>query len=438
MDPIALTSDQFDALATRVGEAAGAAALKAINTVSDDDRPAAAKAAPAVVKSRRIFPRLSLAVKGMVTGKWDRAGYEREISKAARELWYTDADGVAPNAVIWPKSLTEAQALFEYMGEKESLQAAEHISAVRAMTESLTTTLSGGTAGGLLVPPEFRQDMFVEALSPRVALRRVPGVTTLQVTGVDLRFPRESVRAGASQAAEAGTISSADATLASQAVRIEKQYAMRRFSSEWFADANPAAGPFINRTVVRDLAIQQDIQYLRGTGVSPQVTGMLSLSGTTSPPSLGANGRTPTWDDILEVIYLLEAADVPNVDFCICHPRPIFTLSREKDGEGRYLATSDGVARLQFGADAMLLNQVPAYKTTNLTITQTVGGSTDCTTMIFGDSSQVFILERGGVELMTSEHLYFTTDEIAVRVIARSAPVVLQPASIELLVGVRA
>ena len=434
-----LTADQVESLVAN----AVAAGIKAANTVDPEARPAAAKVAAPAFHKRRGLPSFDRALKAAGTEDWSNAGFEKDVQTAARELWDPKKDwGLSKYGVLWYKSAKEALDLFEYMGEREATKELDRVdSAIKAMTESLTVSISGGTAGGLLVPPEFRQDLFAYALTPQVAVRRVPGVNVVQVNSNIVRFPRETTRAGASQAAEAGTLSSADATLAAQQIVIEKQYAFRRWSSELGSDAQPAFSAFLNQTVIRDLGVQQDIQFLRGTGSTPQITGLLNYSSLTTGPSLGTNGRSVTHDDFIEAVYLLENANVTNPDFVIAHPRTLNTLRKSKDGVGRYQWTPQGLP-LAGGApgapDLMVAGYLPAFKTTNLTITETAGSSTDCSTAIVGDSSQVFILERAGVEVAFSEHLYFNTDELAVRAISRSSLVLLQPAAVTLITGIRA
>lgn len=433
-----LTADQVESLVSN----AVAAGIKAANTVDPDARPAATKAAPAVHKKRGL-PKMTKAIKALRSGREGDAGFELDVIKAARQLWDPKSDWeFESNSVFWYKSPAEAAELFEYMGEQELSRDADRIdSAIKAMSESLTVSISGGTAGGLLVPPEFLQSQFAFALSPEVAVRRVPGIKVIPVNSNIVRLPRESSRAGASEAAEAGTLSSADATLAAQQITINKKYAMRRWSSELAADSEPAFAAFLNATVARDLGIQEDVNYLRGTGSSNQDTGFLSYSSLTTGPSLGDNGRSVTHDDFLDAVYLLEAANARNVDFVIAHPRTLNTLRKSKDGVGRYQWSPDGrpVAAGSVGApDYMIAGYLPAFKTTNLSIAQTAGSSTDCSTAIVGDSSQVLILERAGVEIAFSEHLYFATDELAVRAIMRTGFAILQPAAVSLITGIRA
>ena len=420
-------------------------AVKALNPPDPEQRPGqSAKGSNVNLRRYSPFPSLYKAMRGAYKGWEDDSAYERDFREASKiALGYTgqNNDLESPTSVVWPNTAKEAAAIFDLMSERGASKAMDRVDgAIKAMTESLTVTISGGTAGGILVPPEFAQSLFAYALSPRVALRNVPGIRRYAAQSNLVYFPRETTRAGASQANEAGTLSSADATLAQQNVTIQKQYAFRRWSSELAADARPAFNEFLSNTVLRDLAIQQDIQYLRGDGSAPAITGVLSYSGLTSGPSLGANGRTPKSDDILDAVYNLDAVNA-TADFVICHPRTINSLRKEKDNEGRYLLSYTPVALGSDGAPQprpVLAGYLPAYTTTNLLITQTVGGSTDCSTAIIGDSSQVYIVERPGTELAFSEHLYFNTDELAVRAISRSTIVIIQPTAVELITGIRA
>ena len=435
-----LTADQVSDLV----KVAVSDALKAVNTVDHADRPEAVKSV-SFIPRHKLFPSLVKALVSAKNGRLD--GFEREIHDAGRKLWYQklgNSEQLEDGSVIWPRTPNELYQVLTEMGETKSADRVE--SAIKAMTEAVTYTLSGGTGGGILNPPEFLQGLFAYALAPRNALRRVPGVRVIPVTGSNIRLPRESTRAGASQAAEAGTLSSADATLAQQNITIEKQYAMRRWSSELGADSDPAFAAFLDATVIRDLDIQQDIQWLRGTGSTPQVTGILSYSSlttSTAPVATSTNGDVLTFDDVMFAAYDLDAVNA-EADFAIGHPRNIHTLRKTKDANGRYLMSFDGtprgfgLARDAGGPDAILADFLPFFKTTNLTITQTVGTNTDCTTIIVGDSRQVLILERQGIELMLSPHVYFTTDELAVRAIGRSAIAILQPTAVTLLTGVRA
>lgn len=432
--------------------------IKAANTVNPADRPAspsgAVDGAPAWVK-RRQFPSLTRALKSARSGSFKNSGFELEVSNAAKQLWYGQSDDdVADRSIVWPTTVEQAIELFDHMGETKatkeldrlddaikSVESVGRSGAVKAMGESGSYALTGGTSGGILVPPEFLQSLFSYALAPKVALRRVPGIRALQVNSNNVRLPRETTRAGASQASEAGTLNSADATLAQQSITIEKQYAFRRWSNELASDANPSFMTFLGQTVVRDLAIQQDSQYLQGSGSTPQIQGIIGYSSVTNPTTPnGTNGGSPDFDTFHDAVYQLDLVNA-DCDFLITHPRTWNTLRKKKDSNGRYLMSATGIP-VGYGDSAgnprgLLLDYIPIYTTTSLSIALTVGTNSDCTTAIMGDSSQVVILERAGIELGFSEHVYFGTDEMAVRAIARSAIAILQPAAVETLTGIR-
>ena len=446
-----LTADQV----TDLVKGAVAEAIKAINPPDPAQIPGqSTKAVGANVNLRRYnpFPSIKASLNASRKGRWDDgAAFERDFVMAAKELFgYVgkEADGVSDASIIWPTNLDEARSILAYMGERDAAKAVDRldaavksVDATKAMTESVTATFTSGSAGGFLVPPEFAQSLFSYALTPRVAVRNVPGIQTYQATGSTVFLPRESTRAGASQAAEAGTLSSADATLSEQTITIQKQYASRRWSNELAKDSNPAFASFLSNTLGRDLAVQQDSQFLSGSGSGAQITGILSYTGLTTGPSLGTNGRTIKNDDILDAAYNLEAANA-DCNFVICHPRVVNSLRKEKDNEGRYLISTQPIAwtgeSTQTSAPRRVLaGYLPISTSTSLSIAQTVGASTDCTSVIIGDASQVYIVERQGVEIMFSEHVYFTTDELAVRAITRSSIAILQPLAVELITGVR-
>lgn len=441
-----VTTDQLKELITE--------AVKAINPPDPAQVPGqSTKAVGANVNLRRYnpFPSINRAVRAAKSGRFDdSSSFERDFVMAAKQVFNyvgDNADGVGDQSVIWPANLEEARTVLAYMGERDAAKsldqidaAVKSIDATKAMTEAVTATFTAGTAGGYLVPPQFLQSLFSYALTPRVALRQVPGINIVQVDSPTVFLPRETTRAGASQAAEAGTLTVQDATLGIQTVTIQKQFASRRWSNELANDSNPAFASFLSKTLGRDLAVQQDSQYLIGAGTGAQITGITGFSSTTTGPSLGTNGRSLKNDDIIDAAYLLEAAN-SDANFMICHPRVINSLRKEKDNEGRYLVSTQPIAWVGAGTQSapqkVVAGYLPVSTTTTLPITNTVGSSTDCTTVIIGDVSQLYIFERAGIEIMFSEHVYFATDELAVRAIARSSVGVLQPAAIELILGVR-
>ncbi len=434
-------------------------ALAAVNTVDPADRPGASKAVEAPAFNRRSYglPRLGKAMNGAFRGGFRASeAFERDVTQAAAALWgyaderQDDADdpiieeaGRAKSyrSIIWPKTRQEMVEVLYALGEKAKATEVDRIDqAIKAMGEGT------GSAGGFLVPTQYLQDQFSYALVSTTAIRQIPGIQFMPVTSNVVALPRESAKAGASEANEAGALTAADATLAQQTITIRKQYGYRQYSNELLADANPAWNEFLANTLVRDVALEQDLQFLAGTGTAPQIQGLIGYSGITAGPSLGANGATPSWDNFFDGVYNLRAANA-EPDFVVMHPRVLNSLAKLKDTTNNYLmSNASGYNAPQLmstglrdaaAPKAILLGFLPVWFSSQLSITQTVGTSTDCTTVIMGNQRNVIVLERQGLEVAYSEHVGFANDQSAARCIGRAAIAVLQPSAVETITGVR-
>jgi HK97 family phage major capsid protein len=386
-------------------------------------------------------------------GGWKQSEtFERDISQAASELFgYSgerlDADdpiveevGAGKNyrSVIWPKTRAEMADVLYAVGERAHAEEVDRIDmAIRAMAE-------GTSGGGLeLVPTQFAQDRFAYVMTSTIAVRQVPGIQTMPVRSNVITLPRELTAAGASQANEAGTLTAQDAVLATQTINIRKQYGFRRYSNELLADADPAWNEFLANTLVRDVALSQDLQYLEGSGGAPQIQGLVGYTGLTSLSS-GTNGASPDFDTFYDAQYALRLVNA-EPDFIIAHPRVLNSLAKLKDSDGNYiLSNRNGVnAPGAFGtglpgaAPKGIVIEIPLWFSSQINIARTVGTSTNCTTVIIGRADQVLLLDRQGIEVAFSEHLYFNTDETAARAIARSAIAVITPIAVATIAGVK-
>jgi HK97 family phage major capsid protein len=420
-------------------------AVKAVNTVADEDRPAAVKSVN-VVKRAYGLPKVGVAMKATTRGNDRGAEFERDFSQAAAEVFGYGSDREGSRSIFWPKTMDEAVQVLDAMGESKH---ADLVNTAKAMAEGTTG------AGGAMVPPQYLQEAFAYALTPGIVVRNLPGVTVMPVkTGTTVYLPREDVRAGGASAAEAASLSAQDVTFAQQAITLKKQYGYRQFSNELLADADPAWNQFITKTLLRDVALYQDAQYLEGAGTGNFVTGFAAYGSTTTGPipgtAGGTNGGTVVLDNILDAVYNLRAVNVEpqqGSGFFIMHPRTLNTLTKIKDTTGNYIVSSfQGVNTPMYfggqlpgsnGPKAMLLG-VPVYLTSQIGITNTVGTSTDCSNIYVGDASKVIILERQGIELAFSDQVGFASDQSAWRAIGRSAVAITQPTALEVIKGVRA
>lgn len=452
-----ITTDQLEKLVTEAASKGAEAAIRAADHVDPTTRPGGSGTVSNVNLQRPQRPSLSRAVRAAKRGHWKGAELERDFTQAVRDVllkdWRGDGDDeddgdTAGMTFGWTMDATA----FRSVMEKASIPAENtKFAAYRAMAESsISVSYGGAAAGGALTAPQYLPEEFVLSLQPGAIFRQIPGVDTIPVNFQTVLIPRETAKGAFSMVAEAGTLSASDPTFASQSITIRKGYAYRQYSNELLADANPALDRYLTQTVARDVALGWDLQYLEGSGSGSNITGLLNYSGTTSPTSkanLGPNGGVPTADTFKQLIYGVRAANAePNA--WVMNPRTLETVAELKDANGRYIYSDNafsqpimlpGQSNFTYPGYAVgsLLGR-PVYLSTQISTSQTVGTSTDCSWIGLGNFNFARILERQGVEIMVSEHIAFTTDQTAIRATSRAALALTQPAAFSVLTGVRA
>jgi HK97 family phage major capsid protein len=373
---------------------------------------------------------------------WRGAELERDVVQATSEIWNIKPEKEKrdlSDSVMIPSSLSNWRTTLQ----KAALHPEINIPAFRAASEASTG------AGGALVPPEYLQDQYTLSLQGPVAFVNTPGVTDIPVKSNSVFFPRETVMPTSGAYAEAATITESDPTFGQQNVIIKKQAALNQFSNELLADAIPEYEQEISKSLVRSLTLYQDQQYLEGTGSGAQIVGLGSYSGLTTGYTAATDGDSYSAagaaDKLINLVYAARIAGWEPSAW-IMHPRVMQSLAKVKDSQNRYVLESVGGV---YGAPLAIPNvgalptqnvyQVPPWKalllgipvlfSNQIPITETQGGSSAATHLYLGDFNLARRLVRQAIEMAISEHIYFTTDQTAVRVSGRSSIVLLQPAA---------
>lgn len=450
-----ITTEQLEKLVTDAASKGAEAAIRAADHVDPTARPGGSGTVSNVNLQRPQRPSFTKAVRAAKRGHWKGAELERDFTQAVREVLLKDVDqdeDDGDNAGSTFGWTMDAQAFRTVMERADIPAENTKFAAYRAMAESSITVSYGGAAGGgALTAPQYLPEEFVLSLQPGAIFRQMPGVDTIPVNFQVALIPRESAKGSFSMVAEAGTLNASDPTFASQSITIRKGYAYRQYSNELLADANPALDRYLTQTVARDVALGWDLQFLEGSGVSPNISGLLNYSGLTTAgvPTMGVAGGTPTADNLKDMITALRTANAePNA--WVMHPRSLGSIAKLKDADGRYLFTDNafgqpvmlpGTGNFTYPGFAvgMLLNR-PVYLSSQISTTtaSTNGANSDCSWIGLGNFNFARILERQGVEIMVSEHIAFTTDQTAIRATARAALALTQPTAFAVLSGVRA
>jgi HK97 family phage major capsid protein len=80
---------------------------------------------------------------------------------------------------------------------------------------------------------------------------------------------------------------------------------------------------------------------------------------------------------------------------------------------------------------------VPYAETTQIPVTLTQGTSTDCSDVFVGQWDEALVLERGGIEIATSDQILFQNYQTAIRAIVRRDFVVRHGIAFAVAIGVR-
>lgn len=240
-----------------------------------------------------------------------------------------------------------------------------------------------GAAGGYLVPIETAEEI-VRLIRARSAVMRlgpriVPVKKELDVAGI-------ASGATAYYISENAAIPTSEETFSLSALlRPRELAALVPISNRLLRDAalNPDVEQVIREDIAEVLALRSDLAFLRGSGAANEPLGVKGTPGLTAAPNLGANGRTPTFDDLKDVVAALRTANAPfRRPGWAFHPRTINTLDKIKDGQGRYLADAGLLTFDATGGGGSLLG-FPFVTSTQIPANITTGTSTDTTEVYF-------------------------------------------------------
>lgn len=288
-----------------------------------------------------------------------------------------------------------------------------HTAEGKAMTEGT------GNQGGYLVQPEIERRI-VEAIESDNVLRDL--CSKVNVTTNSIQVDNIGLSTQAGWVAELGTKPESTAlTLASVTASVFTAAGLATVSNQLLADANPAVDGLVTSDLVKRLVALEETAFISGTGTG-QPLGILNTPGvSTTTYTEGSPTVAALLDKILDAIAdVQENHGQPSA--ILMHPRTWTRILKAKDATtGAYYVgqaldsvlpdvTSPRTRRrgpqfLLWGVPVVLSNRIP----TNL------GGGTNESRVIVGDFSEALILDRQGVTIDESPHVYFTTNQTVFR-----------------------
>lgn len=260
-----------------------------------------------------------------------------------------------------------------------------------------------GSAGGYLVERQVAAEIAQLVRARSAVMKMTPRII---LVGKEMAFTSLSSGAMASYTPENSPIPISEETFAQEVLlRPVELAALVPISNRLLRDAasNPSAEQVIRTDLAEVLALRQDLAFLSGDPVNGEPRGVRNHSGLTAAPSLGANGRAPSFDDLMDVVASLRTANAPFANpGWLFNPRTINTLQKVKDTTGRYLADAGLLTFDRSGGSGTLLGfkfQTSGQIPTNMTR----GTSNDASYIVFGsDWDEALVGENEGLTIDAS------------------------------------
>lgn len=297
---------------------------------------------------------------------------------------------------------------------------------LRALVES-----SG--AGGVVVPDDYRPEVFDRLAAASVGLRA--GFRVVRTTRDVLKVPRIDSDPTAAWTSEGATIAPSDPGYTELTATPRKLAALVQMSNELIADSNPAILGLLEMQVTRALALRLDLGFFEGSGVAPEIRGLKNVAGITTV-SMGTNGAALTnLDPFADAIGALATANA-TATAIVMHPRTwqaLIKLKEQDTGNNKPLLDLQGggsndVPRRIYG--------VPVFLSSQLSISETQGTATNASSAYVVQADQVVAVMREDVRIELDRSRLFNTDQSELRAVLRADLVVPNPAAVCRIAGI--
>lgn len=277
--------------------------------------------------------------------------------------------------------------------------------------------MSEGTAnqGGYLVQPSIERRIVLARESDNV-LRGLCSKINVNTNAV--QFDSISLTTAAGWVAElAVKPETTSMALASISANVFTAAGLATISNQLLADSNPAVDGLVTADLAKRLVALEETAFLNGSGTA-QPLGILNTPGiaatTLTSTSVAATGGL--LDSILDAIMSVQSG-FGQPSAILMHPRTWTRIIKDRDANGVWTlegpfagGAPDRVGARPaggtlFGVRVVLSNRMP----TNL------GAGTNESRIVIGDFSEALILDRQGITVDESPHVYFTSNQTVFR-----------------------
>lgn len=283
------------------------------------------------------------------------------------------------------------------------------------------------TTASTLAPGELSSFLFDKLRARSVAL--ASGIRVIATDKDTVTFPRLTADVAPGWVAEAATIPAGDPTLDSITATPRKLAHRVEFSNEVIEDSEPSALDVVRDNLVAAMALKLDLGIYEGSGTAPEIRGLKNVSGIGSV-SMGTNGAALTnLDPFADAMRLLETANA-RPGAIVMHPRTWGAVRKLKDSQGRYLVGSGS------GDAPATIFGVPVFVTSQLSIAETQGTSTNASSAYVYAPGEVYLVRRRDIEVELDRSRLFDSDQSELRGRMRADLIVPNPTAVCRIAGI--
>lgn len=240
------------------------------------------------------------------------------------------------------------------------------------------------TTAANIIPTDYRGEMFIDLLRAKLVIGSL-GATVLNGLSGNVDIPGQSGSTTAGWVAENSALTASDMSFRKVTMAPKHAGAMTELSRNMLLQTSPDLEALVRSDFAAILAEAIDKAAIVGGGVN-EPTGILSTSGI-GDVAIGSNGGALTWDKILDLVGVVEDAEVPTSGCAfLTHPHVVKqcrkTLKVAGDATAGFLMDSrDTLDGFRVARTSLVPNDL------------TKGTATSkCAPLIFGNFSDLLIV----------------------------------------------
>jgi HK97 family phage major capsid protein/HK97 family phage prohead protease len=252
------------------------------------------------------------------------------------------------------------------------------------------------TKGGESVYTE--EGGFIDLLRNRMVTAQA-GVRMISGLQGDMSFVNQSASGTATWTNETTNASLSSASTGVRAIMPRTLQSATSYTRQLLAQSSIDVENMVREDIAAVHALAIDLAVLAGTGASNQPRGIINTVGI-GAVTAGANGAQPTYAEVvgLQREVAIDNAFAGSLAY-IVHPLIASRLMLTQQ-----FASTNGVPLWTGNILDGQLGGLRAFASTQVPTAQTVGTSTDCSPMIFGDFSAAGVYEWGAMELLVDPY----------------------------------